>query len=114
MMAVSFIQRKDAMTQRCKEDNFNAEGAEKQRSYPLVNNSLQFAIRELAEPAKTLRRLWLRQRTQRFMSSNFVHCASLCALCLARTSAMPFVRLCGLAEHSSSENSASLRNLRLE
>ena len=98
-MAVSFIQRKDAMTQRCKEDKFNAEGAEKQRSYPLVYNSLLFALRELAEPAKTLRGLWLMQRTQRFMSSNFVHCASLCALCLARTSAMPFVRLCASSQH---------------
>ena len=94
-MALSLIQRKDAMTQRCKEDNFNAESAEKQRAYPLVYNSLQFALRELAEPAKTLRGFWLKQRAQRFMSSSSFHCASLRELCLARTLALPFVRLCG-------------------
>ena len=76
-------------------------GRRRRGLFPLVCFSLLTALWELAEPAKTLRRFCLRQKTQRFISSCMFLGASLCVLCLARTSAMPFVRLCGFAEHSS-------------
>ena len=104
----------------CKADIISPQRAQKSRyiynAKTLRRKGVVFiaaVLRELAEPAKTLRGFWLRQRTQRFISSCSFHCASLCALCLARTSAMPFVRLRGQTPVVL-KNSASLRNLRLK